>query len=685
MADVRSIVVDDSEYELMSPDSSLVSWILDKIRPWEDYRRSNFEKRWQEYYRLWRGIWSSQDKSRESERSKLISPALQQAIEVGVSEIEEAIFGRGLWFDIVDNFGDSETEDIELLKQLLQEDLETEKIKSKISEIILLGALYGTGIGKIVVTSKKENVINREVITDTVQIARRREIEVIKVDLVPIHPEEFVIDPFARNIEEALGCAHITYVPLHTVVQKQRDGVYKKRSLGGAPDDIDLSSKGEVNPSNIQDKTKIIEYHGLVPKTLLEAANNEDFEGFVENIGIEDDELVEAIVTIANDSVLLRAVENKLVMKDRAFIAYQHDTVPNRFWGRGIAEKGYNSQKALDTELRGRVDAMALTIHPMMGVDATRLIKGTSLSVRPGKSILTSGDPATILRPLTFGQVTNSTFAQSGELERMIQMGTGSMDSAAPVGVSPRNSTASGMSMILSGAIKRSKRTLSNIEENFLRPFLQKTAWRYMQFDPERYPIKDAKFLVKSTLGIMARELEQNQLANMLKTVPPDSPAYWMLIRNMYELSNLDNRDQMIKITEQMLQKTLQPDPAAQQATQLELAAKQKEIQELDSKIMLNVAKAKATLKNNQDNSVALAQLDAQLRSSIAQLDNDTKIKVALINAEKERDIEKMKAQLSFIKENENKEEEKEQPKSRNISIKRENGRISGISVEEKQ
>ncbi len=60
------------------------------------------------------------------------------------------------------------------------------------------------------------------------------------------------------------------------------------------------------------------------------------------------------------------------MLNDRPFVSYQNDRVPSKFWGRGVAEKGFNPQKALDAELRARIDALALTTHPMMGLDATR-------------------------------------------------------------------------------------------------------------------------------------------------------------------------------------------------------------------------------------------------------------------------------------------------------------------------
>jgi hypothetical protein len=553
-------------------DSALVSWVLSHVQDGIDYRNTNFKDKWDEYYRLWRGIWTSEDKTRKSERSRLISPALQQAVEVSVAELEEATFGRGRWFDVSDDLSDQEKRDVAIFRDLMHEDLDEAGVRTAMSEVFLNGALYGTGIGKIVIEEVEDKTI-QAVEVYGIQDATVMTAPKIKVSLVPIPPEEFAIDPAARSIEEALYCAHIMpMVPRHSIVKKQEMGAYKEVDLGSFPDDEDTSSKGENKPGMTSDKVKLVEYHGLVPANLLQDSLGPDEE--YADLGVEEDDdedegmfdydeddLVEAIVTIANDSVLLKAVRNPYTMGDRCFVAYQHDTVPNRFYGRGVAEKGYNPQKALDAELRGRMDGMALTIHPMMAMDATRIPRGGDLGVKPGKTILTNGDPRTVLMPFNFGNVNAASFSQSGDLERMIQMGTGSMDSATPVGVSPRNETASGMGMMLAGAIKRSKRTLANIERMFTKPFIKKAAWRFMQFAPDRYPVRDPKFIVHSTLGIMARELEQQQLTGLLQTVPSDSPAFWMLIRSIYEHSSISNREQMIGIVDQMIQKILNPPP----------------------------------------------------------------------------------------------------------------------------
>src|SRR3990170_8368977 len=78
----------------------LVAWVMARVEAWRTHRRANYEWRWDEYERLWRGIWSGAEQKRKSERSKIITPALSEAVENAVSEIEEAVFGRGAFFEI---------------------------------------------------------------------------------------------------------------------------------------------------------------------------------------------------------------------------------------------------------------------------------------------------------------------------------------------------------------------------------------------------------------------------------------------------------------------------------------------------------------------------------------------------------------------------------------------------------
>ena len=70
-------------------EQDIEGWVMDKCDNWRDHYEANYSEKFEEYYRLWRGHWSAQDQTRQSERSKIISPALQQAVESSVAELEK--------------------------------------------------------------------------------------------------------------------------------------------------------------------------------------------------------------------------------------------------------------------------------------------------------------------------------------------------------------------------------------------------------------------------------------------------------------------------------------------------------------------------------------------------------------------------------------------------------------------
>ena len=554
--------------EIYSPDEllieeSLEQWVMIKCDNWRDNYESNYEQKFEEYYRLWRGQWDPADSERASERSRIISPALQQAVESNVAELEEATFGRGKWFDIEDDINDKERQDVMYLRNKLTEDFESCKVRKAVAECLINTAVFGTGIGEIILEEIKEMapatepVMGGDLTAVGVSITDR-----VVVKLKPIMPQNFLIDPVATSIEDAMGVAIDEFVSMHSVELLQEQGIYRDVYLESAAPDSELEPDQDLSVYH-DDKVRLTKYYGLVPRELLEE----------EGVDVEEDsKYVEAVVVIANGGTLLKAEANPYMMGDRPVVAFPWDVVPSRFWGRGVCEKGYNSQKALDTELRARIDALALTIHPMLAIDATRLPRGAKPEVRPGKMILTNGDPREVLQPFNFGQVGQITFAQAQALQGMVQQATGAVDSAGIAGQVNGEATAAGISMSLGAIIKRHKRTLINFQQSFLLPFVTKAAHRYMQFDPENYPVSDYKFIATSTLGIIAREYEVTQLVQLLQTMKQDSPLYPVLIQSIIDNMNLSNREDLIATMKQ----ASQPNPEEQQ---MAMAVQQSQLQ----------------------------------------------------------------------------------------------------------
>lgn len=727
----------DSRTEIDSskpPDelSELKEWVVARCRMWRDHRRSNYEQNWDQFERLWRGMWTPEDKHRKSERSMLVTPGLGEAVENIVAEVEEALFGRGDSFDMKAQFDASEdakkiTDDN---KTKLKEDLTRSDFNPNVGEALINAAVYGSGIGEIVVETftlreidasvkaaypgspgmgagsalgppdmaalmgempgmdaamppsappamppmqpglpgmpptgemppqmppaPPVGLASASVPTEATVVERK----VQYACLYSVNPRNFLIEPTARTVDKALGVAIEEYVGSHIVKKGQKDGDYRDVEVGTASGDTELGADRQLENEYVFDKTHIIRYYGLVPKHLLfppdqtvdltyDPANAGEAMGLalreaeaaaeeVVDLGTGDEplssepidsEMVEAIVIIANESVCLKAIENPYLMKDRPVVAFPWDIVPGRFWGRGVCEKGMVPQRVMDAEIRARVDALAYISAPMMGMDASRLPRGFQFSVRPGKSILTNGNPQEILHPLHFGALDASTFTHSQQLDQMIQRATGSLDVISLASKAGSGDPRSGAtSMMLSGIVKRHKRTLMGFIDRFYVPALGKILWRNMQYYPERYTPRNWNFVPASTMGIIQREYESQTLVQLLNTMEPQSPEYKMILMGVIANTGSAHRREIIDMLKQSITMAQQAQEMQQNAAaDPELAALQSQLAQAQAQLSLAETQAKIAELSARTNLQNVKARNAALEPGFRQVELATK------------------------------------------------------------
>ena len=604
--------MDQNEFEEPTEsDKELTAFVVDHCDRWREYRDTNFLDAYLEYERIFRGEWAAGDKTRDSERSRIVTPATQQAVETRHAEIMEAIFGQGEFFDIEDDIKDvnGNPMDVGMLKAQLMEDFKLDKIRKSIDQIELMAEIYGTGIGEIVVKTEKIFEPSTQPIPGQTQQAAIGVVEKSRtaVRIVPVNPKNFLFDPNGTSIDDCMGVAVEKYVGIHKIVEGMERGIYRKVDIGVASEDSDLEPTQEVTQYR-DEKVRLLTYYGLVPREYLEQLEeNKEVVDLFPDDSVADtySDLVEAIVVIANDGLLLKAEANPYMMKDRPIISYQDDTVPNRLLGRGTVEKAYNMQKAIDAQVRSHLDSLALTTSPMMGMDATRLPRGAKFEVKPGKAFMVNGNPAEILYPFKFGETSLNNLNTAKEFERMLLQSTGTLDSQGMV--SQGNRDGAGMSMAVATIIKKYKRTLVNFQEDFLIPFIQKAAFRYMQFDPERYPSVDMKFIPTATLGIIAREYEQQQFIGLLQTLGPNTPVLPLILKGILNNSSLTNRYELMAALDQMNQ----PNPEAQQMQQMQ---QQLAIQAAQAQIAVQTTQAEQNRAEATKTSIEAQLLPEQAR-----------------------------------------------------------------------
>jgi hypothetical protein len=312
--------------------------------------------------------------------------------------------------------------------------------------------------------------------------------------------------------------------------------------------------------------------------------------------------------------------------------------MPGRFWGRGTAEKGYNMQKAIDAQIRSHLDSLALTTSPMMAMDATRLPRGAKYEVRPGKNMLVNGNPNEIMMPFKFGVTDPQSFQTAQNFQSMLLQATGTVDSASmPSQVAGGEASGAGLSMALSGLMKKNKRTLINFQEDFLMPFINKAAWRFMQFDPERYPVQDFNFVPTSTMGMVAREYEQQQMMGLMSTLGAQSPIVPVLLQGIIASSSMSNREEIISTLQEMTQQPV--DPMQEQMQQIAMQTAMAQLQKVQAEAAKAQAEAQQTGVETQ-----LLPVDMQIKAFSAQqstrgMDEFTKAEKIANLALKEADI----------------------------------------------
>lgn len=607
-------------------DRSLVEFVTVQCDNWRDYRDTNYEKQWDEYERLYYGIWSDEDKTRESERAKIVSPAIRQAVENKTSEIMEATTGRGEFFELKDNVQDETgtSLDVELVQRQLHEDLKRTKADKTWGEVNRNAEVFGLGIAEIQVKTQLELIPSMQPLPGGQGAA----IGVTEKDrtVVPvksIHPRNFLWDPNSDNVDDALGVAVEEYTSLFKVVQGIENGIYRKVNIGPEYSDNGLEPN-QLDTLYEEDKVRILRYYGLVPRKYLETIENDGQEVAVlfpeDAPASEYQDLVEAIIVIANGQYLLKAETNPYMMKDRPIVTYTPEKVAGRLVGMGTVQKGYNMQKAIDAQLRSHLDSLALTTAPMMAADATRLPRGVSYKVQPGKTLLTNGNPNEILFPFKFGSTDASNIQTAERFETMLLQATGTLDSQAMTrSVASGEAGGASMSLAMSSIIKKNKQALINFQDDFLIPLIKKVAVRYMQFDPERYPSKDFTFVPASTLGMVAREYEQQQFIGLLQTLGPNSPVLPLVLKGIIKGSSLSNKEELASALDQMNQ----PDPqqqqmqAVQQEAQIQLL--QAQIAELQGRAQESQANAQESLAKAQKTSVEAQLMPEKMRVDIIQ------------------------------------------------------------------
>jgi hypothetical protein len=152
------------------------------------------------------------------------------------------------------------------------------------------------------------------------------------------------------------------------------------------------------------------------------------------------------------------------------------------------------------------------------------------------------------------------------------------------------------------------------------------------------------KFIPTATLGIMAREYEQQQLIGLLQTLGPNTPVLPIILKGIIANSSLSNRAEMEAALEQMSQPNPEQQQQQQMAAQMAMEQSQAQTASLQAKAQRDQAEAQkamveAQLAPEESKAKIISSLTTNLDENNESKDFQNRVKLAeLMLKEKEID-----------------------------------------------
>ena len=410
----------------------------------------------------------------------------------------------------------------EQMEELLKWASEQSELYLALVEAIKSGLLYGTGILKTSYVQEKAYEIRREPVmeesfaelpmTDPTtgafvtdlngstmtqrvslgakptgeQTVTRREYiryEGPKAEAVDI--ENFFIDPAASTVDNARFVIHRVYRDRAHLEEMFNAGIYKR-----PPEEVWNSWLREHAALRRQQLVNLSQ--GIASGTDLDRSLIELFEFWTDK----------TIVTIAGGStgqeirggILLRVERNPYAHGEKPFVRIVDHLVPHEFWGIGELEPLEGLQDLLNKLWNSRVDNVSLVLNTMFLAVMDYVEDPSDLQARPGGIVrVKDGVPLNqAVQPLNLGEVTQSSYEEASEAERMVAKVSNVSELTAGSGVQDPSlgRTATGMTLVSETGNARFAHKVKIAELTGFKHLARQFASMLQQFAPPEIVIR---------------------------------------------------------------------------------------------------------------------------------------------------------------------------------------------------
>ena len=400
---------------------ALVDFVL---RRYEYSKEKMIERQqgWKSYYEDYRGQFLS---TKEAWQANYIIPTLKEIVRIKVPLYINILFSAGIESFEIEPGEEGDEVAVPLLKSKLVYDLDnTGKQRGGLfgvwTEFIKQYELYGYSVGKIPWRKEKDKRGKKTF--------DGPDMETIDIFHYYPDPSSLTLDSWKVIEKEGVFISHLRMM--------EKQGIYfniKDLRDTGQKDNSDVMEGTEKPTVLPADKVDLLEYHGEVPKSLIEGKTTDE-----DTIDPFEDDYVDALITIGNQKVVIRAEEYPYECGN-IFIEACKDRMPNEKFGIGTGEDIQGMSMALTNAYNKFDDCVSLVSIPTVIVNPNRItLPGDTFVVKPGGVIYTNSMVDNVAHAITFLDTSPAASALSpllihiGKLDERIQKLSNAVPTISP-------------------------------------------------------------------------------------------------------------------------------------------------------------------------------------------------------------------------------------------------------------
>ena len=355
------------EQVILKKGEILLDWALTRYQTGKTF--------WQPYQDEWAKIKIQYNGitvvGKEIWQSNIVVPTLKKVVRALCSHYINILLSKGAEsFDIAPG-EESDKKNAELLRYKIVYDLNTLEIERKILPILKNFVLYGYAVAYV---PWKHTVEKHRISKNTV----KKVITFDGPDIVCVDLAKFVSDPNCLDLS-SWKVYEKDDIPIHYLKAKEKtnrnpEGIYSNIEA------VKETVYPNTDDTEHKDKVELLEYHGLVPKKLIEGRIDDASEP-----NPFDDEYVQGIIVIANQKVVIRASAYPYWCND-IFVPFVNDRMVDEIVGCGVG-RDIRALAPMLTNLYNKLtDCVNIIANPMYEAVINRYLgKAKTILTRPGR------------------------------------------------------------------------------------------------------------------------------------------------------------------------------------------------------------------------------------------------------------------------------------------------------------